>query len=536
MPRYQITAPDGQTYEIHGPEGATREQIIERVQRQLSEKQAGEKTLATMQQNATDAVTVPVIAAGRTGDKVMAGVKDAALGANVAAREAMGMPNLDQLKQMAALEEIQKGNDAAYEPLKQQHPFLTGLGETLPMMAVPGGQATALGRIAAPVVAGMGTGALSYGSPEERAKMAMRNGALNLLGGGAGEVVRGVVAPAKSGLSAAQQAAVSQAAQKIGYTPRASDLTGSETLRRVEDTVSRMPGGAGPMRELMDQNDRAVARHAGKAIGEKTDALTQDVMGDASERISGTYEQMKGRATMPVSQPIFDAMKRAEGFLTKGDQTGPKKEALDTIQRLKDELYQTKQFSGADYQSWTTDLGAKARELGKTNRTAAAALREVEKAMDSEARGADAALWAKTDKQNASLEMLMKPGVVNDASGKVSQLKLANKMEQQFGKQLKTGKMSGELVDLYNLARAMPPMAEGSQTAGREAFASIPAWLTSIPTYALSKALTSQAGRDYLSKGLLGHPGVSQGAAGLLGRASFPLTIAEIERQMLGYQ
>lgn len=536
MPKYRVTAPDGTKYDVNAPDGATEQDAVAYVQSQDPNWQRLNALPGQMKQNAVDAVQVPLIAAGRVGDKLVSGVQEAALGANVAGREALGMQNGDQLRKMAALEEVQRGNDAAYEPLKQQHPFLTGVGETLPYMAVPGAQATAMARIAAPMVAGMGVGALSYGSPEERAKNALKTGAVNAIGGSAGEIARGFVSPAKSTLSAAQQTAVANAAERVGYQPRASDLTGSETLRRIEDAVARMPGGSGPIREFMDQNDRAIARHAGKAIGEKTDALTQDVMGDASERLKETYDTLRGRAQMPVNQPIFDATQRAEGLLGKGDKTGPKKEAFDMIQRLKDELYQTKQFSGADYQSWTTDLGAKARELGKSNRTAAAALREVEKAMDAEARGADAPLWSKTDRQNAALEMLMKPGIVNDASGKVSQLKLANKMEQQFGKNLKTGKMSGELVDLYELARAMPPMAEGSQTAGREAFASIPAWLTSIPTYAASKALTSQAGRDYLAKGLLGHPGASRLAGGLLGRAAFPLSIAEIERQMLGYQ
>jgi hypothetical protein len=377
---------------------------------------------------------------------------------------------------------------------------------------------------------------LKYGTPEERLKTGAGDAAMATLGGGVGEIARRVIAPAQSNLSAAQQKALDRAAGVVGYKPRASDLTGSETLRRLEDSVARQPGGAGPMRDLMDQNDRAIARHLGKGIGEETDALTEDVLGNAAKRISGTYEEMKGRARMPVDDPVFQSITKGQGYLTKGDQTGPKKEAFDMLERLKDELYQSKEFDGPTYQSWSIDLGAKARELGKTNRTAAAALREVEKTMDAQARGPDAPLWAKTDKQNAQLEMLMRPGVVNTQTGKASPVKLAGQMEREFGKAMKTGKITGENADIAALGRALPPMAEGSQTAGREAFGGLPGWMLAGPNYALAKGLTSEAGRQYLSQGLLGHPGLSSGTAGLLGRGAVPLSIAEIEQLLLGYQ
>lgn len=508
---------------------------------ELEAKAAGDQRVSNLQENykknnPINAAQVALIGAGRTGDKLFSGLQEMGLSANVAARELAGAPSGDQLRKLAELEQIQQGNDAAYAPLAEKHPFLTGVGESAFLAAAPVGQATAIGRIAAPAMMAAGNELLSYGSPKERALQAGEKGTIAALGGGVGEGVRALIAPAKSALSAAQQQTIKRASETIGYKPRASDLTGNETLRRLEDAVARQPGGAGPMRDFVDANDRAVARHAAKGIGENTDQLTSDVLSNASDRLGGTYNELRGRAQMPVDDAVFNALNRAEKMLTKGDATGPKKTAFDTLQRLKDHLYQSKQFDGETYQAWTSDLAAQARTLGKENRTAAAALREVEKAMDMVARGKDAPAWQLADKQFGALETLLKPGVVNQETGKVSQLKLASQMERQFGKNLKTGKIKGELADITALARAMPPMHEGSQTAGREAFGGLPGWLMAMPNYVASKALTSELGRDYLSKGLLGSPGVSRGAGGLLGSGAVPLSIAEIEALLLGYQ
>jgi hypothetical protein len=145
-------------------------------------------------------------------------------------------------------------------------------------------------------------------------------------------------------------------------------------------------------------------------------------------------------------------------------------------------------------------------------------------------------LWAKTDKQFAAREMLMKPRVVNEATGDVSPLHLASQMERQFGGNMKSGKIKGELADIANFGRALPPMREGSQTAGREAFGGLPGWLMAAPNYVAAKALTSEFGRDYLSQGLLGNPAISRGTGNLLGKGAIPLSIAEIEALLLGYQ
>lgn len=537
MAKFRVRSPDGLSWDVDAPDGSTQEDAIAYVRSKYAQNRAKIDRAGSQLVNETvDTAMVPFVAAGRTFDKLGAGIQETNLGAQVAGRELLGAQSGDQLRQLAALEQHQRGNDAAYAPLREKHPFLTGAGEAAPLMASPVGQGSALGRVFAPAIAEAVTQGLSYGSPEERAKNAALGGGMALGGGALGEGLRTVIAPARSSLSAAQQSALDAAGKTIGYKPRASELTGSETLRRLEDTVARQPGGAGPMRDLMDQNDRAIARHLANGIGENADALTTDVFARASDRRGLQYDSLKARADMPVVQDIFDALNRAEKMLTAGDSSGPKKVAYDTLQRLKDQLYQSKQFDGEAYQAWTSDLSAQARSLGKENRTAAAALREVEKAMDREARGADAPLWSRADKEHATQELLMKPGIVNEQTGVASLPRLASAVERQYGKSLKTGKMDGPLFDVADLGRAMPPMREGSQTAGREAFGGLPGWLMTAPNYVAAKALSSEFGRDYLSKGLLGNPAISRGLGALLGGGSIPLSMSEIEMFLLGRQ
>ena len=44
MPLYEITGPGGKVYEIEGPPGATKEQIVQAVQAKLAQQQAATET------------------------------------------------------------------------------------------------------------------------------------------------------------------------------------------------------------------------------------------------------------------------------------------------------------------------------------------------------------------------------------------------------------------------------------------------------------------------------------------------------------
>lgn len=201
MPAYQITSPDGKTWEVNAPEGASQDQVLEYAKSQWSKSQP--KQRAELPAPVRAPVEDPgmlqslLIGAGRTFDRVGKGMEQAYYGA----RSAMSGPDatslvtggknqwdvkLDKLKQDAA------SDDAAYKPLQEIRPWSTGIGESLPSLAIPGGGGATLGanmvRMAA---AGAIPGALEYGSARERAGRAA-------LGAAAGAAVPAIGAGLKT--------------------------------------------------------------------------------------------------------------------------------------------------------------------------------------------------------------------------------------------------------------------------------------------------------------------------------------------------
>lgn len=99
-----------------------------------------------------------LIGAGRTTDRLGKGAQQLYYGATG-----------DQ-KAQAQLKAQAEEEDRLYKPLQDAHPIATGLGESLPSMAVPvGGSATLLGNMGRMALAAGVPTALEYGSVKERA-------------------------------------------------------------------------------------------------------------------------------------------------------------------------------------------------------------------------------------------------------------------------------------------------------------------------------------------------------------------------------
>jgi hypothetical protein len=472
-----------------------------------------------------------VIGAGRTLDKIAEGNRQLGLNAMVAGKQAMGMDSRPQLDALRKQEEVQSGNDAVYKQLQAQHPFATRFGEAGPFAATPLGGASAFARVAIPAVTyGLG-GVAEYGSPQERAIKGAGQAAAGLTGGIAGEVSSLLINPVRNAMSTPAQEAAKSAAQKIGAPLLPSQQSGSSALATIEDMLARAPGSSGVMRDFMQKGKDAVAAKAQGSINESA-PLTKDILGGAKDRMGKGYEDMRSQISgMPANSDVFDAITKAEKMLTAGSRNG-KESQLSMLSELKDKLYNTKQLTPEEYQGWVTDLGSTARE--SKNMTVAAALRLVGKEMDKAARGPLAKEWGDLDKQYGNLKMLMKPGVTNEMTGEVNPRMLSIRMDQQMKEAGKTGKVHGPLVDIADYGKAVPRLREGSQTFEREAASNPLQWLLAAPRYAAAKGMTSEAMREYLSKGLMASPEASRRVAELAQLGLLPGGVAGINLGLMG--
>lgn len=480
-----------------------------------------------------------LIGAGRAGKELEEGTRQLGLNATVAAKELMGRDTRPELDAIAQQDAAQSEDARVYAGLRKQFPLASGLGEALPALAIPAGQATMGARVMAPALGFGAMGAAKYGSPKERAVAGVANAGVGALGGVAGELLGSAISPAASRLTGAQQDALATAAGKIGVQPLPSQMTGNPNLARIEDFLSRVQGGAGVMQDFQAGNKAAVNRYSAKAMGENTDAITKDVFAAADDRIGAGLDDLRSKTNMPVVQPVFDAITASEKMLQTGlGKVAGKDEAVALLGELKDRLYSTKALSGAEYQSIASDLKTAARET--KNQTIAAALSHVRKAMDDVAQGPNAPQWKQLNSEYAAMKSLMKPGAVNEATGDVNPVALGTRMDTQFRDAMKTGAINGPLADVAAYGKALPPMRPGSPTFERGAAGNLMDWFLSPAYWAGAKAMTSGLGRDYLSGGLLGSPKASN-VAGLIGsRAAMPLAMSPAEQilfqmGLLGY-
>ena len=286
MPIYKVQGPDGKTYTVEGPAGASASDLEAHITSQPSYKAAVDPQQALVEsQGPLDTLG---IAAGRTFDRIGAGIKQAISSSSADKMSAgnllSGVPGIGMaLKALAAgqkmaglepqaqaysdrLRQEQQGATEAYAPLKKASPVLTGLGEALPAMIAAGPAAvTSLTGAATAGLLGGGLPELaSYGTPEERLKRGAEEGGIGLLGGAAGygagkllvKGVRGIKSLAEPFMKSGQDAIVGRALNTAAGGGKFADdamanLRGAQELvpgsmRRPPGVVVVLPGvGAG---------------------------------------------------------------------------------------------------------------------------------------------------------------------------------------------------------------------------------------------------------------------------------------------------
>lgn len=481
-------------------------------------------------QEMRDAAPAAGIAMGYDFDKMARGARELNTSLEVIKGEALGRDTSPQTSYLGTLGREQAEADRLYAPLKAEFPRATAIGENAKLAAVPMGQATAFGRVAAPAVVAAGTEALKPGSPEERARGGVRKGLEAAVGGAVGEGFRRIIQPLPGVASGPVQAEARSAADVIpGVSLMPSQSSGSPGMRAVEDWLAQSPGGRGPIAAKITATQTALTRHAARGIGvPDADALTPDVLAKAASQIKDDYSRLAPGVKLDVTQPVLDAVDRAEKALMKGADAG-KQDALSTIRKLKDQLYNTKSVSGDDWSVWQSDIGSIARST--ENDRVGSVLGALRKELNDMARGPASAEWKAVDKRNAYLETLMKPNAIID--GFVNPKAVDRLLSSQFGKTYQTGNLKGELADIGRYGASVRNIREGSQTFGRQEMDSAVGLAKGLLKYPAAKAVTSEWVGDWLNKGLLASPEASRIGSTMAGSAALPLS-STIDLGLLG--
>lgn len=228
----------------------------------------------------------------------------------------------DDQPALAALKQQAQADDEAYLPLREARPWATGIGESLPSMAIPaGGAATLLGNAGRMAAAGAAPGLLEYGTAGERALRggigAAAGAAVPLLGAGL-KTAKSFLEPLFSGgretiagrtlnrVAGADAPAVAQrlalASELVpGSAPTAAQVAQSGGIAALERSAS----SANPQAYTERAMEQAAARTAALRGIARDDSALEAALGKRS-RVGGMAYDRAQRAG--VDQGMSDAL------------------------------------------------------------------------------------------------------------------------------------------------------------------------------------------------------------------------------------
>lgn len=371
MPTYSISAPDGNTYKIEGPAGASQEQVQAEVLRQNPNAGRPPEKGNMYTQGAEDIVYspegIPLTTSsygsapkGVTKDVQQAMTSTTALPLNIATGVAKVPAGIAQAfsKLMGsnagdvpvnAINQIERGTQAQMggtgqvasqvgSMFGQAAPFMgSGSIGQIPSFAQKigtGARAGVLSGLATPEETGLNQQDFMQAKGQNMAIQGGLGGALTVLGAGASklaEVVRGTKLPPQ------MQEAVANARQ-LGYTVPPTQAGGGVLNRMLEG----MAGKASTLQEASVRNQAITDNLAKKALGLPEDAvLTPDLIKSIRSDAGQAYENLKLSGTVKTSpkfiqalnniKPYQDAIQAAKDF--PDEMANPIIKTIDSLKR-----------------------------------------------------------------------------------------------------------------------------------------------------------------------------------------------------------
>lgn len=373
------------------------------------------------------------------------------------------------------------------KPLQDKHPVSTALGSALPYMAVPMGAvggtvargvgmlpnagrvASALGKstLFDAAATGAAMGGLDYDSS---ALGGAAGGALGVVGG---KALGRAVSPATQKIRPAVDRLVGQA-KKMGFRLTPAQVTGSRGHEFIEEGMKSNPFSVAPFARRAEHNQKVANRIATKAIGESGDEISDEVLGNAANRLGREFEKVSA-STKPV---ILD-----DTFLTKLAEVDAKYSGAwgetSKISKLVDDALDDIAKGSIDakkYGHLTSRLGKMARQKLRGQNSdpdAAFALFGVKEALDDAMEdslgGAARKALQKARGEYRTLMLLESRGVIDSSTGNISLPKLANALKARDKSGYLRRKNTSDLYEAARIGQAFKSSVGDSGTATRQA-------------------------------------------------------------------
>jgi len=518
MKTYTITDPSGKVHTIDGPEGATREQVIAKIQERLS---------STQQQPQVDPYTAQ--AQKQTiGQNLLAGIGGGMTGLYLGAKQMLGKATPEEIQQhQEAMKGLRSTTAGTIGDIGGQ------IAAAVPAAFIPGANTYAGAALTGGVL-----GALQpTGENDSRGEnMAMGAGG-GLIGKYAGDKLLKFLRGRNAGMenqlamqSGEELAGLNQPTQDLlkkgqsmGFKSTPGQASGSKTLQKFEAALESNPFTSGVFDDIKTHNAGVLNRVTAKSIGENSDYVNATVLEQAKDRIGAVYKMVADKNVRAIPADDFASAMRnidssLEGLL-------PANVSFIDNPLVKNfiDVAQKGQATGEQLQQIASKLGKAAAKNMTTqggDRDLGMALFKVKDMADdylrSGLKGETAKAFDAARGQYRNLMMLTsRTGVVNTATGDVSKTALPNVLASKD----KAGYVFNKnQSDLYNAARygdAFRPIVGDSGTATRsmsnlslENLAKLPFGL--VARLYASQPMTQMAGAtgQFLNQGAA--PGLGQ--------------------------
>lgn len=436
------------------------------------------------------------IAAGRTSDRIVEGVKDVWQ----MPQSLMGDPQAQQDR--AARAQEQARNDAIFGPLAKEHPIATTLGAGTPYMLAPAGGP--MGNVLLPGLMGV----MEYGTPQER----LQRGALAAGAGyGANAIARGIGGRAVDTGDQYLDDVVKRG-QDLKFQPLPSQMSRDRSLQITEARMESNPRTAKYMEQVAESNRRRLTQIASESVGLKdVDRLTPYHLQKARDEIGAMFDESAKGVNVGLSDDFKAQAEKVFYDYIETPGRASDKSMSNRIATTVDDLLKKKNLTADEYLKFTSDLAKDARGLRSRGENAGAeALEDLRSALDSAFDSNAGDLPKLKIARDRWRSLLMVEQAVDDA-GDVSFKKLGGQLRKNDKWGYLRGNKEKDLYDAVRFYNVFPQAFGRSGTAER---LGSPSLLSSI-----ADGMMKGTGMGYL----VGQPQMGMALGGAVGAAR-PIT------------